>query len=159
MDTATFDAQQESLFSDLRRICYGLGAGDAADAIAGEVVAAGRERLARLEDESVPAVLRRVAVKATRQWRRRKSGVTFNGSYRPDATAFEGLDLAIHQRAAFCALSIRQREIVALVYVSGFRQDEVADMLSVSAASVARTLWEARCRLAEELAAYRMELR
>jgi RNA polymerase sigma factor (sigma-70 family) len=159
MDTATFDAQQESLLSDLRRVCYALGAGDAAEAIAGEVVAAGRERLARLEDESVAAVLRRVAVNATRQWRRRKSSVTFNGSYRPDTTAFEGLELAIHQRAALCALSIRQREIVALVYISGFRQDEVAEMLGLSAANVARRLWEARCRLADELAAYRMELR
>jgi RNA polymerase sigma-70 factor (ECF subfamily) len=161
MDTFAFDAAYESLFSDLRRVCRALGAGHDAEDIAQESILEGRRRLVELRDDSrVLPWLRRIAVRAT--WRGRKGGEKQAAKLSHLSTAgpvdgFDGLDLAIDQRNALARLTIRQREMVALVYVAGYRQDEVAEMLGVTRGTVARTLWDARRHLAEQLAAYRKE--
>ena len=69
------------------------------------------------------------------------------------------VDLGLDERAALGALSPRQRQLVALVYIAGFRQGEAAEMLAISRGTVARTLWEARCALALALADYRTDTR
>lgn len=161
MDTTGFDAAYEPFFRDLRRVCQALGAGQVADDIAREALLEVRQQLAELGDDDrvVLTSLRQMAVAASREWRRRWTGPRPSGSYRFDTAAFEGLKLEVYQRAAIGAMPVRQREMIALVYVAGYQPREVAEMLGDPPEYVAQTLWAARCSLADELAAYKAKAR
>jgi DNA-directed RNA polymerase specialized sigma24 family protein len=130
-----------------------MGAGSDAEDIAQDVLIYARTRLHELRDDTkLKPWLRRIAVRRTLR-QARATGSTADG---PDPTWGQAnVDLGLDERAAMRALSPRQRQLVALVYLAGFRQEEAAQMLAISRGTVARTLWEARCALALTLADYR----
>lgn len=150
MDTATFDARYDELFADLARVCRAVGAGHRAEDVAQEALLYGRERIHGLRDDSklVPW-LRRIAVRAAN----RERAPLGTG---PGVAVFvdRSVDLAIDERRALGKLPLRQRQLVTLVYLAGYRQGEAADMLGLSRGTVAKALWRARCGLARSLADY-----
>lgn len=152
MDTAEFDQRYEELFADLRRLCRAMGVGASAEDLAQEVLLYGRSRLGDLrDDQRLVPWLRRIAVRSAARARNAESRTTTTERDWHD----EGLgqvELQLDQMHALGQLSRRQRQVVSLCYLLGYRQDEVAEMLGVSRGTVARTLWEARCRLATSLA-------
>jgi DNA-directed RNA polymerase specialized sigma24 family protein len=153
LNARTFDARYGELLSDLLRVCRSLGAGHDAEDIAQEVLIYGRTHLHALRDDAkLKPWLRRIAVRWTLRHAR---DVKSTGDAADVASTLGGVDLLIDERAAISALSPRQRQVVALVYIAGFRQDEVGEMLSISRGTVARTLWDARCSLAAALVDYR----
>jgi RNA polymerase sigma factor (sigma-70 family) len=146
-----FDARYDELLRDLRRLCRAVGAGDESEDAAQEALLLGRARLHDLRDESklVPW-LRRIAVRRAARVRRTPAEALDSAL----AGARANLDLAIDERAAIAALPLRERQMVTLVYVAGYRELEAASMLGVSRGTVAKTLWRARCELARHLADY-----
>jgi RNA polymerase sigma-70 factor (ECF subfamily) len=156
LETSTFDARYGELLADLRRVCHALGAGPDSEDIAQEVLVYGRSRLHQLRDDAkLRAWLRRMAV---RNVLRQRPVQTYRSptdiSVDPDLAL---VDLGIDERSALAGLGERQRQLVRLVYFSGFRQDEVAEMLGISRGTVAKTLWNARRALARSLADYSTE--
>ena len=151
MDTATFDARFEELFVDLARVCRAMGAGYQSEDVAQEVLVYGRSKIRELRDDSklVPW-LRRIAVRTAS--RKRRAFVQLV----PEVAMVGGgsVDLALDEQRALGELPLRQRQLVTLVYLEGYRQEEAADMLGISRGTVAKGLWRARCGLARSLANY-----
>jgi len=152
LNTDAFDDRYEELLADLRRVCRAVGAGDEAEDVAQETLWYARARLSELRDDSrlVPW-LRKIAVRHA--WRAHGRPVEDLHSVLIAAPTIP-VELAIDERRALVALPRREREVVMLVYIAGFREEEVASMLGVSRGTVAKTLWRARCSLSRSLSDY-----
>jgi RNA polymerase sigma-70 factor (ECF subfamily) len=149
------DAQYDSLFAELRRLCLALGAGGSAEDIAQDVLIEGRRKLDQLRDpDSLRPWLRTIAVRRVsrlraKAWRSMADEPVFL-PVDPDL----GLDAA----AAIANLPKRERIAVVLVYGLGFGQEEAAEMLGITRGGIASSLWQARRKLARDLAPYRREV-
>jgi DNA-directed RNA polymerase specialized sigma24 family protein len=148
------DAEYEALFAELTRFCRVLGAGGSAEDVAQEVLLDGRAHLDQLRDEtSLRPWLRAIAVRRVsrlraKAWRSLADDPTFL-PVDPDL----GLDAS----AAIARLPERERIAVVLVYGLGYGQEETAEMLGITRGGVASSLWQARRKLARDLAPYRRE--
>lgn len=153
LDDRAFDARYGELHDDLLRVCRSVGAGSDAEDIAQDVLIFARGRVSQLRDDAkLKPWLRRIAVRWTQ---RRLNGPAADPNTADLQWTTADLELHLDEREALNALSRRQRQLIALVYVAGFRQEEAAEMLGISRGTVARTLWDARCALALRLADYR----
>ena len=132
-------------------MCRSLGAADDADDLAQEALLDARLHLAALRDDAklIPWV-RRIAVRRTIRARRRRNLPLALDAPHGDPD-FARIDLSVDERAALRRLTLRQRQLVALVYFAGYTQEEAADMLGISRGTVAKTLWESRSALAHAL--------
>jgi RNA polymerase sigma-70 factor (ECF subfamily) len=154
LESSAFDARYGELIADLRRVCLAMGAGSDSEDIAQEVLTYARSRLYQLRDDAkLVAWLRKIAVRSALRRRSIEPDVVIAAdlSVDPDLAL---VDLGLDERAALAALGPRQRQLVRLVYFSGYRQEEAADMLGISRGTVAKTLWLARRALARSLADY-----
>jgi DNA-directed RNA polymerase specialized sigma24 family protein len=151
----SFDAQYDTLFAELTRLCRALGAADAAEDCAQEALIEGRGRLHQLRDPlALRGWLRVIAVRrVTRQRRRNRPISQQEPSYLPVDP-----DLGLDASAAVIRLPQRERVAVVLVHGLGYRQEEAAEMLGITRGTIAASLWKARRKLARDLAPYRREL-
>lgn len=148
------DARYEELFADLRRLCRTLGAGTESEDLAQEALIVARSHISALRDDSkLLAWVRRIAVREFFRRRRMPAAIPFDDAW-GGGLGLGQIELRADERYAISRLSPRQRQFVALVYVAGYRQDEVAEMIGVSRGTVARTLWDARVALVDALAEY-----
>jgi DNA-directed RNA polymerase specialized sigma24 family protein len=146
------DADYGSLFAELSRLCRALGAGGSADDIAQDVLVEGRAKLDQLrEPASLRPWLRTIAVRRVSRLRAKAWRTMLDEPIFVPVDPDLGLDAA----AAIAHLPERERIAVVLVYGLGYRQEEAADMLGITRGGVAATLWQARRKLARELAPYR----
>ena len=78
----------------------------------------------------------------------------------PDEPVFLPVDpdLGLDAAAAIAHLPDRERIAVVLVYGLGYRQEEAAVMLGITRGGLASSLWQARRKLARELAPYRRQV-
>lgn len=146
------DAEYESLFAELSRLCRALGAGGSAEDIAQEVLLEGRAKVDQLRDPgSLRPWLRTIAVRRVSRLRA-KAWRTMT-----DEPAFLPVDpdLGLDAAAAVSHLPDRERIAVVLVYGLGYLQEEAAEMLGITRGGVASSLWQARRKLARDLAPYR----
>jgi DNA-directed RNA polymerase specialized sigma24 family protein len=148
------DAEYGALFVELTRFCRALGAGGSAEDIAQDVLLEGRTRIDQLRDpESLRPWLRRIAVRQVSRLRAK----TQRSIERDLAFLPVDPDLGLDASAAVARLPQRERLAVVLVYGLGYGQEEAADMLGISRGGVAASLWQARRKLARDLAPYRRE--
>jgi RNA polymerase sigma-70 factor (ECF subfamily) len=148
------DAEYGVLFTELTRFCQALGAGASAEDIAQDVLLAGRDHLDQLRDPaSLRPWLRTMAVRQVSRLRAKAHGsISGELAFLPvDA------DLGLDASAAVARLPERERLAVVLVYGLGFGQVEAADMLGITRGGLAASLWQARRKLARDLAPYRRE--
>lgn len=154
LDSA-IDVEFDSLFAELSRLCGALGAGGSADDIAQDVLLEGRAKLDQLRDRaSLRPWPRTIAVRRVNRLRAK--------AWRPMAgePAFLPVDadLGLDAAAAIAHLPDRERVAVVLVYGLGYRQEEAAEMLGITRGGLASSLWQARRKLARELAPYRRQV-
>jgi len=156
LDIGAFDARYPELLADLSRICRAVGAGPDAEDVAQDALIYARGHLRDLRDDTrlVPW-LRRIAVRGA--VRRRSRGAGPRAESFPIGMDFAMVELNLDERHAIHRLTERQRQLIAIVYLAGYRQDEAAEMLGISRGTVAKTLWLARRALAHSLADYRKE--
>ena len=148
------DAEYGALFTELTRFCQALGAGGSSEDIAQDVLLAGRDHLDQLRDPaSLRPWLRTMAVRQVSRTRAKAHGsISGELAFLPvDA------DLGLDAAAAIGRLPERERLAVVLFYGLGFGQEEAADMLGISRGGLAASLWQARRKLARDLAPYRRE--
>jgi RNA polymerase sigma-70 factor, ECF subfamily len=148
------DAEYGALFTELTRLCQALGAGGSAEDIAQDVLLEGRAHLDDLRDPtSLRPWLRTMAVRKVSRLRAKAHGsIAGELAFLPvDA------DLGLDASAAVARLPERERRAVVLVYGLGFGQAEAAEMLGITRGGLAATLWQARRKLARDLAPYRRE--
>jgi RNA polymerase sigma-70 factor (ECF subfamily) len=148
------DAEYGALFTELTRFCQALGAGGSAEDIAQDVLLEGRDHLDQLRDPaSLRPWLRTMAVRQVGRLRAKRHGsISGELAFLPvDA------DLGLDASAAVARLPERERIAVVLVYGLGFGQAEAADMLGITRGGLAASLWQARRKLARDLAPYRRE--
>ena len=149
------DADYDSLFAELSRLCRALGAGGSAEDIAQDVLLEGRTRLYQLRDpDRLRPWLRTMAVRRVGRLRAKAWRKT------DDEPAFLPVDpdLGLDAAAAIAHLPERERVAVLLVYGLGYRQEEAAEMLGITRGGIASSLWQARRKLARELSPYRREV-
>jgi DNA-directed RNA polymerase specialized sigma24 family protein len=151
LDSAV-DAEYASLFAELTRLCQALGAGGSAEDIAQEVLLEGRAKLGQLRDRaSLRPWLRTIAVRRVSKLHA-KAWRSF-----VDEPAFLPVDadLGLDAATAIAHLPDRERIACVLVYGLGYRQEEAAEMLGITRGGLASSLWQARQKLARDLAPYR----
>ncbi len=148
------DAEYGALFAELTGLCRALGAGGSAEDVAQEVLLDGRAHLAQLRDpDRLRPWLRTMAVRRVSRLRAKAwRSITTDPAFLPIDS-----DLGLDAQAAVARLPERERIAVVLVYGLGYRQEEAAEMLGISRGGVASTLWQARRKLARDLAPYRQE--
>ncbi len=150
IDLEGFDSQYRALFGDLAALARALGAGPDAEDVAQEALLEARGHLHQLRDpDKLRAWVRRMAVRgACRARRRHVADIDAQHNEHLPVTEFPDLDVA----AAVAELPERERLAVTLVYGLGYRQDEAASLMGVSAGTVYSSIWRARRKLARVLA-------
>jgi RNA polymerase sigma-70 factor (ECF subfamily) len=136
-----------------------LGDADEAADVAQNTFVEAFERLKNLKDaRRLGAWLRSIAIHRTIDWQRRQGReVALESVAEPlareptPAAGLERQELRQQVMEAIGRLPRTQRETVALYYVGGHSQEEVAAILEVPLGTVKRRLHEARQRLREEL--------
>jgi RNA polymerase sigma-70 factor (ECF subfamily) len=122
-----------------------------ADAV-DEAFARAYERWARVGRMESPAgwtwVVARNALRTARRVDRRRAAAV--ARLMPDSHS-AAPDLAAEVWDAVRRLSPREREVIALRYLAGLRERDIADALRISAGTVASTLHDARAHLAASL--------
>ena len=154
LDSAV-DADYDSLFAELSRLCRALGAGGSAEDIAQDVLLEGRTRLYQL-------ATRTACGRGFGPWPFVGSDVCApRPGVRPTTSRRSSRSIRIlawMRLAAIAHLPERERMAVVLVYGLGYHQEEAADMLGITRGGIASSLWQARRKLARELAPYRREV-
>jgi RNA polymerase sigma-70 factor, ECF subfamily len=150
IDTETFDSQYSALFGDLVSLARALGAGGDAEDVAQEALLAARARLEQLRDPTkLRAWVRTMAVRGACRSRSRRVGQLDDQTIeRLPGMEIPNTDVA----AAIAGLPERERVAVTLVFGLGYRQDEAAELMSISQGTVYSSIWRARRKLARLLA-------
>ena len=149
MTECAVDAEYGALFTELTRFCQALGAGASAEDIAQDVLLAGRDHLDQLRGPaSLRPWLRTMAVRQVSRLRAKAHGSISGELVFLPVDADLGLDAS----AAVARLPERERLAVVLVYGLGFGQLEAADMLGITRGGLATSMWQARQKLARDLA-------
>jgi RNA polymerase sigma-70 factor (ECF subfamily) len=149
--TSAFDEQFARTQPRLHRICQNLAGPDAAEDIVQDVYLLARERFGQLRNPlAFDTWITRIAVRqcynASRRRRRLLERLPLIGSLR---AAPEPSDLGLRELVE--RLPPRERSLVVLHYGYGYRIDEIAALLEISATNARTILFRARAKLGAQL--------
>jgi RNA polymerase sigma-70 factor (ECF subfamily) len=149
---AWYQAQYRRIFASVYLVSGDRSA--CADAV-DEAFARAYERWPRVSQMASPAgwtwMVARNALRTTRRADRRRLAALDALALLAPEDRSHAPDLAVEVWDAVRRLPSREREVIALRYVAGLRERDIADALRISAGTVARTLHDARHHLAASL--------
>jgi RNA polymerase sigma factor (sigma-70 family) len=144
-----YRAHYRRVFASLYLVC---GDRDACADAVDEAFARAYERWSRVRRMRSPEgwtwVVARNVLRGARHSARRHAAIT--APLTPDAVA-RPIELAIEVWDAIERLPAREREVIALRYLAGLRERDIATALRIAPGTVARALHDARAHLAESL--------
>jgi RNA polymerase sigma-70 factor, ECF subfamily len=149
-DEATFDRRFAAVRDRVLRICIGLVGPDHAEDVVHDVYLRARTRRRQLREESrFDAWICRTAVNACFNRHRERRRLIDRLPALATRPAPPPADLGLRDLVE--RLPTRERVVVVLHYGHGFRFDEIAELLDLTAVNARTILFRARRRLARQL--------